>query len=243
MAIVTLVKTTQDIEMQNILSHYCKKTHRLCMCSIADVSLATKLDNTSCFYPNMYDKYNNIIPSFVYATALLNFVAKTKNVADSVANIELNNCVGLTDESVDIKGINRVVNNNNSGIRLWGVRTLNSDIEFINTQRVLFYIKRTILYITRWSIFEPNSEQLQEKLIRQIKNFLYGLYKNQALKGEVEQEAFTIVSDARNNTTDDYNNGKINFDIGVSIAKPLEFIVIRFNRVQNDDNQSTINLT
>ena len=51
------------------------------------------------------------------------------------------------------------------------------------------------------------------------------------------------MSDARNNTTDDYNNGKINFDIGVSIAKPLEFIVIKFNRVQNDDNQSTINLT
>ena len=243
MAIVQLVETQEEIKLQNLLSRYCEKSHRVSVCSVADISIVDKLDNTTCFYPNMYDKNNNLIPSFVYATALFSFVGRTQNIADSVANIELKNCVKLSGDSVIKKGINRVINTHNQGIKLWGVRTLNSDIDFINTQRVLLYIKRTILYIIKWSIFEPNSEQLQEKLIRQIKNFLYKLYKNQALKGDTEAEAFSIVCDSRNNSTDDYSNGKINFDIGVSIAKPLEFIVIRFNRVENDNNQATINLT
>lgn len=241
MAIVKLIDTQDDVKNQNLLSKYCKKSHRISICSIANDKLIKELHNTIAFYPNMHDKNSNLIPSFVYATALFSFVGRTQNVANSVANIELRNCVELVGENIE--GINSVANDNNLGIRLWGVKTLNSEIKFINTLRVLYYAKRSILQMAKWSIFESSDDVLREKLTRQIKNFLYRLYKNQALKGSTEQEAFSIVCDERNNSEDDYKNGKINFDIGVSIAKPLEFIVIRFNRVQNDNNQATINLT
>jgi phage tail sheath protein FI len=69
------------------------------------------------------------------------------------------------------------------------------------------------------------------------------MWKNGALQGNREEEAFMLMCDERNNSIEDENSGHLNIDIAVSISKPLEYIVIHLNRVQNDHDHANINLS
>ena len=69
------------------------------------------------------------------------------------------------------------------------------------------------------------------------------MWKNGALQGALEEEAFTLLCDKRNNSIEDENAGRLNIHIAVSISKPLEYIVIHLNRVQNDHNHANINIS
>jgi phage tail sheath protein FI len=50
------------------------------------------------------------------------------------------------------------------------------------------------------------------------------------LKGQAEEEAFTIICDRSTMTQDDILNGRLICDIGVAPLRPAEFVIIRLFR-------------
>jgi hypothetical protein len=242
-------------EFQNSISDYCDKSSRL---SLSDLPLELDNDyslgiyNSMVFYPWIQNKTGDSIPTSVYVAALLSKLAYDGNISLSVANRVLLDAVDLSTKlNDDVKTklyknrVNTVVYSKDEGYKLWGVKTLYHDKEFeyINVLRVYRYIKRIIYQIVRQYTFDENNYDLKNRIIRQVENFLYPLWKSGALQGEKKDEAFLVICSDQNNSIDDENAGVLNIDIGVSIAKPLEYIVIHLNRVQKDSNQANINIS
>ena len=232
--------------LQNTISSYCKSTNRL---SIMDLPLdtnpidyASKLYYTMTFYPWLIDKQANKIPPSIYVTAIFSNLSSQNNISHSIANIKLKNAVDselIINRDYGAKlysnSINPIVHIQNDGYRIWGIKTLADDIRDINTLRVLFFIKRTLYLIAKEYVFEPNDSILEEKIVRKIKNFLFHLWKNSALMGRIQQEAFII-------KVEESKDEELKIRVAVSISKPLEYIVIHLNRITNSDLQSTLNI-
>ena len=254
------------IDIQNSISEYCEKSSRI---SISDLPKEydaiysealtgskpyfEELKTTVSFYPWLIDKEGNSISSSVYAAALFNKVAVEENIALSIANRVLENAIDdnvkLEEENLELfykKGINPIIYFRDEGYKIWGIKTLgfsDDKFEYLNTLRVFRYIKRTLYQIARQYVFEPNNYDLKHRMLRNIRTFLLPMWKNGALQGSKEEEAFMIMCDERNNSIDDENSGYLNIDIAVSISKPLEYIVIHLNRVQNDYDHANINIS
>ena len=245
-----------SIDIQNNISAYCEKSSRI---SISDLpkeyreSYSKELETTVSFYPWLIDKNSYLVPPSVYASALFNKVAVEENIALSIANRVLENAVDdnskLKKEKLEIfykQGVNPILYFRDEGYKIWGIKTvgfLDDKFEYLNTLRVFRYIKRTLYQIARQYVFEPNNYDLKHRMLRNIKTFLLPMWKNGALQGSKEEEAFVIVCDERNNSTDDVNSGHLNIDIAISISKPLEYIVIHLNRIQNDYDHANINIS
>jgi len=246
----------QYIEIQNSISEYCEESSRISISDLPqqfDENYHKELYNTVSFYPWLIDKDDNIIPPSVYASALFNKVAIDENIALSIANRVLQCAVDSASEisqerleSLHKEGVTPIIYFRDEGYKIWGVKTLqflDEQFEYLNTLRVFRYIKRIIYQIARQYIFEPNNYDLKNRLLRQIKTFLMPMWKNGALQGAKEEEAFILVCDNRNNSIDDENAGRLHIDIAISISKPLEYIVIHLNRVQNDQSHANINIS
>lgn len=242
--------------LQNTISEYCEQSSRISISDLPQVydeEYHQELYNTVSFYPWLIDKENNVIAPSVYAAALFNKVAIDENIARSIANRVLESAV---DSSIVIKqetleklyqeGVTPMLYFRDEGYKIWGVKTLqffDDKFDYLNTLRVFRYIKRTLYQISRQYVFEPNNYDLKNRLLRQIKTFLMPMWKKGALQGDKEDEAFMIICDERNNSVEDANLGRLNIDIAVSISKPLEYIVIHLNRVQNDHDHANINIS
>jgi phage tail sheath protein FI len=116
------------------------------------------------------------------------------------------------------------------GIRLWGARTMTSDPEwkYINVRRLFLYLEESIDEATQWVVFEPNDEPLWARVRQSIETFLVRVWRNGALMGAVEEEAFFVKCDRNTMTQDDIDNGRLICLIGVAPVKPAEFVIFRF---------------
>ena len=237
---------SQIQSLQNSVSSYCKSTNRLSIMDLAldsnPIDYASKLYYTMTFYPWLIDKNKKRVPPSIYVSALFSSLSSQNKVFHSIANIKLNSAVDTDlimnrDYSAKLyaNSINPIVYIQNDGYRIWGIKTLGDDIVDINTLRVLFFIKRTLYLIAKEYVFEPNNDILKEKIIRKVKNFLFHLWKSSALKGRTQEEAFFL-------RVEESKDEELRVRVAVSIAKPLEYIVIHLNRVTDSNLQSTLNI-
>jgi hypothetical protein len=237
-------------KIQYSLISYCHNIHKIFLLDLPqDISdyqsYISIFNNTNIYYPWLVSG-SGVLPSSVYASAIMSKVANELNISNSIANIELKDCIDLAIDTTDINdelyknNINPIISITNNGNRIWGVKSIDGDS--VNTTRVLKYIKRVLLKNSKQYIFEPNNQHLRDKVLRQTNNFLFYIYKTGALKGATQAEAFKIVCDDSNNSQKDIENGILNIDIYVAIAKTLEYIHIRLNRVQNETNQASLNI-
>jgi uncharacterized protein len=121
----------------------------------------------------------------------------------------------------------------NSGILIWGARTVaeaSSEYRYINVRRVMNVIKESIEQGTRWVVFEPNDDTLWRSIRRDVGAFLTGLWRRGALRGATPDEAFYVKCDAETNSTDVIDRGEVVTEIGVCIVKPAEFIIFRIGQ-------------
>ena len=234
-------------KIQNRISRYCKKTNRLSLMdlpfSYSPIDYSKELDTTIVFYPWIVDKQAELVPPSIYASSLLSKLASEKKVFHSLANIKLKSAIDshlIINRDYASKlythSINPILYVQNDGYKIWGIKTLSDEIYDINTLRVFFLIKRALYLISKEYIFEPHSHALEEKIVRKVKNFLFELWKSGALKGVSEEEAFII-------KVNELEEEELSINIAVSIAKPLEFIVIHLNRTTSSDLQSTLNIS
>jgi phage tail sheath protein FI len=118
------------------------------------------------------------------------------------------------------------------GIRIWGARTLSSDAAFaqINVRRLFILVRRSVEKYAQWVVFEPNEPALWKKIARTIDVFLADLWKEGALVGATQDEAYYVKCDEETNPAEARDAGELVCEIGIAPVKPAEFIVVRIHQ-------------
>ena len=130
-------------------------------------------------------------------------------------------------------GINAVRYFPQSGLVVWGARTLSSaDPEwiYVNIRRLFLYLEKSIERGTQWVVFEPNAPALWGSVKRNLVGFLRTVWRSGALFGDKEEEAFFVKIDAENNPPESRALGRLIVDVGVAPVKPAEFVIIRIQQ-------------
>ncbi len=132
------------------------------------------------------------------------------------------------------KGVNviRDFRPDGRGIRVWGARTMSSDSmwKYINVRRLFIFIEQSIDRGTQWAVFEPNYEQTWTAIRLSITAFLRTVWRNGALAGVTQDEAFFVKCDRTTMTQDDFDNGRLICLIGIAPVKPAEFVIFRISQ-------------
>jgi phage tail sheath protein FI len=118
------------------------------------------------------------------------------------------------------------------GIRIWGARTLSSDPAFvqINVRRLFILVRKSIEKYAQWVVFEPNEPTLWKKIARTVEVFLGDLWKEGALVGAAQDEAYYVKCDEETNPPEARDAGELVCEIGIAPVKPAEFIVVRIHQ-------------
>ena len=125
-------------------------------------------------------------------------------------------------------GINNLRYVPGRGIKVWGARTLSSNLEwrYINVRRAFSAISMAIEQGTGWAVFEPNDRNLRKRIIRHITAFLINLFREGYFAGTTPEEAFYIRCDDELNPRENIDLGIITIEVGIAIARPAEFLVV-----------------
>ena len=119
----------------------------------------------------------------------------------------------------------------NSPPMVWGARSLthpeNTAYRYVNVERLLIYIERSLQTGLRWAVFEPNDFTLWKKLERTVTEFLTRVWRSGALFGRAAEQAFFIKVDEEVNTAGTRALGQVIVEVGVAPVRPAEFIIIR----------------
>jgi phage tail sheath protein FI len=115
------------------------------------------------------------------------------------------------------------------GFRIWGARVITSDPDFkyVPVRRLLIFLEESIDEGLQCAVFEPNAEPLWARVRRSISDFLRVVWRNGALEGVTEEQAFFVRCDRTTMTQTDIDNGRLICLVGVAPVKPAEFVIIR----------------
>lgn len=118
------------------------------------------------------------------------------------------------------------------GIRVWGARTLSSNISwrYIPVRRLFNFVEKSIELSTQWVVFEPNTPKLWARVSRDINAFLGQLWSAGALYGASPSEAFFVKCDEELNPPESRDLGRLIIEIGLAPIKPAEFIIFRISQ-------------
>jgi uncharacterized protein len=169
------------------------------------------------------------------------YVDSTRGVHKAPAGIAdgyLDTVLGV--ERVVTKGEQEMLNPDNinvirslpEGICIWGARTLSADPEwlYINIRRLMMFIEESVDNASQWVVFEPNDASLWGKVKRNLNAFLGRVWRDGALLGTVQEEAFFVKVDEENNPPAVRDAGQLIIEVGVAPVKPAEFVVIRVSQ-------------
>lgn len=134
-----------------------------------------------------------------------------------------------TQEVLNPRGVNVIRQFPGRGIRVWGARTTSSDAlwKYVPVRRLFIFLERSIYEGTQWVVFEPNDERLWARVKDTIRLFLRTQWREGALMGTTEAEAFRIACDRTTMTQDDILNGRLICEIGIAPVRPAEFVIFR----------------
>lgn len=157
--------------------------------------------------------------------------APANEVARGVMALELNITKGEHDQ-LNPDGINCIRSFPGQGVRVWGARTLSSDSEwrYLNVRRLFNFVESSILGGTNWVVFEPNDPKLWDSVTRTVTMFLRRVWRDGALFGRTQAEAFFVKCDAENNPPENRDAGILTVEIGIAPVKPAEFVVFRISQ-------------
>ncbi len=129
-------------------------------------------------------------------------------------------------------GINAIRSMGGS-IKVWGARTLagsSSEWRYLPVRRLFAFAEESIQQGTGWIVFEPNVQLLWDAIRRDIRQFLRRLWRDGALMGATEREAFFVKCDRETNPPEDVDAGIVTALIGMAPVKPAEFIVFKVSQ-------------
>jgi uncharacterized protein len=158
--------------------------------------------------------------------------APANELLQGVVDLQFNLTKGEQD-TLNPRGVNCIRAFPSRGIRIWGSRTASSDPswKYLNVRRLFIFIEKSIEIGTQWVVFEPNGEKLWARVKQTINQFLTGVWKDGALMGLTQDEAFFVKCDRTTMTQDDIDNGRLIILIGIAPVKPAEFVIFRIAQV------------
>ena len=156
------------------------------------------------------------------------FKAPANEIARGVLDLEFD----INDEAQGVlnpRGVNAIRKFPGRGIRIWGARTLSSNTlwKYVSVRRLFIFLERSIYEGTQWVVFEPNDDRLWARVKDTIRLFLRSQWREGALFGRTEEEAFFITCDRTTMSQDDILNGRLICEIGISPVRPAEFVIFR----------------
>jgi len=157
--------------------------------------------------------------------------APANEVVRGVLDLELNITKGEHDQ-LNPDGVNCIRSFPGQGVRVWGARTLSSDPEwrYLNIRRLFNFVESSILGGTNWVVFEPNDPKLWDSVTRTVTMFLRRVWRDGALFGRTQAEAFFVKCDDENNPPENRDAGILTVEIGIAPVKPAEFVVFRISQ-------------
>lgn len=134
-----------------------------------------------------------------------------------------------TQELLNPRGVNVIRQFPTRGIRVWGARTLSTNTlwKYVSVRRLFIFLERSIYEGTQWVVFEPNAEPLWQRVKDAIRLFLRTQWRDGALMGRTEEQAFFITCDRSTMTADDILHGRLICEIGIAPVRPAEFVIFR----------------
>jgi phage tail sheath protein FI len=132
------------------------------------------------------------------------------------------------------RGVNVIRDFRSDGrsIRVWGARTMSSDPlwRYVNVRRLFLFVEESIDEGTQWVVFEPNYEPTWARVRQSVSNFLLQVWRNGALRGITQDEAFFVRCDRTTMTEADIDAGLLICEVGIAPVKPAEFVVFRIQQ-------------
>lgn len=118
------------------------------------------------------------------------------------------------------------------GLRLTSARTLSNDrrLEQLTVRRLLTMAVISLQRLAEPLVFEPHNPALRSLLVQVLTQFLRGLFRAGALAGDTEATSFFVRCDDSLNSPDSVAQGRLVAEVGVALAVPLEFLVVRINQ-------------
>lgn len=237
------------IEVIYAVNRYTYDTDRISITDINNTikeSYLDRLGETVIYYPWLFDDNQNLIPPSVIAAALNSKLAHEGFFFHSIANKTIIDLQQLSEDFSSTENqkfynecINPIIYVHNQGVKIWGIKAFNSHYESVNEMRIIKYIKRHLKRISKKYIFESNSSNLSGKIFIEVNQFLLSLWEIGTLSGNSKKEAFVLNENIKNI---DSNRSLLSFDIAVAITKPLEFITIKLNRIDNNGAQESLSV-
>ncbi|MHB1462015.1 MAG: phage tail sheath C-terminal domain-containing protein [Armatimonadota bacterium] len=123
------------------------------------------------------------------------------------------------------EGINAIASFVDSGINIWGQKTLQSQpsaTDRINVRRLMMYVAEAISQSARYVLFEPNNAQTWRALVRIITPFLQGI------KGKGGFYDFRVQCDDETNTPQVIDQNQMVARVFVKPIKTAEFVELSF---------------
>ena len=119
-----------------------------------------------------------------------------------------------------------------SGIVVMGARTLQPGYAsmYVPVRRSLIYLEKALVDLTNFAVFEPNDTILYRRITATVTNFLNNFWTQGGLRGTTPQQAFFVLCDSTNNTLASVEAGQVNIQVGVSLQRPSEFVVINIGQ-------------
>jgi phage tail sheath protein FI len=138
----------------------------------------------------------------------------------------------------DSFGVNTFKSIPGGGVIINGTRTLDKTTpgKYIPIRRSLNYVKQTLKDVSAFAVFEPNDENLWNRLTLKCAAILSEFWREGGLKGANTQQAFYVICNATNNTAESVAQGIVNVEVGVALQYPAEYIVINVSQWTGGSN-------
>jgi phage tail sheath protein FI len=177
-----------------------------------------------------------LVPPGAAACGIYAQTDNTRGVWKAPANVPVAGAIDLEfdintarQEVLNPRGVNCIRRFPGRGIRMWGARTLSSDPlwKYVSVRRLFIFIEASIYRSTQWVVFEPNDRRLWARVKQTLTLFLRTQWREGALMGVKEEEAFTVAVGPETMTEDDILNGRLIVEIGIAPVRPAEFVIFR----------------
>jgi phage tail sheath protein FI len=202
------------------------------------------------YYPTVkfYDRFINSVVDIYPDGAIAGIYARVdadKTVGKSPGGTVDGKLNGISGVSVELTrgdmdvlypvGINPIINWVQTGLCLWGVRTLSplNEWRYISNVRTFMFVRKSIYNATHWIVFENNNPTLWFKIKNQLESALLLWFRDGYFAGTKPSDAFYVVCDDTNNPPESINAGIVNIDVGIALNKPAEFVRFRLQQKVN----------
>jgi uncharacterized protein len=222
--------------------------------SAADVrqiveGLPARSSNSAMYYPwievadpvGVGRNPRRLVPPSGYVAGVYARTDLTRGVWKAPAGIEatVRGAVDLQHRLIDAEqdllnpiGLNCIRQFPNVGIVNWGARTLSSDPEwrYVPVRRTALFLRESLRRGLQWVVFEPNDNELWDRIRINITAFMMGLYRQGAFQGATPDEAFIVKCDRETNPQDLVDQGIVTSKVAFAPLKPAEFVVVELSQ-------------